>query len=243
MVQNFNDGTTEQPNKTAQHSDISDSGKSLINRIDFEPFQAAGERISADAKGLLSGDLGLKGLGLPHLDVTGFEQEAPYHSQGTIKDLMHAAKHMLVKDDTLDDKVRSHVESKMSPEEQKKFNAENKAMDEYHSKMLGWMVSTMIPPPPMPEKPVTPMHQEIEKRAQDMEKQITSDVKSRMSPTDLKRLDDQIKDYQRKYDEATKIVEPDITGYFHNRELPKPGNAIKDYFDRVAEATEKRLSE
>jgi hypothetical protein len=181
-----------------------------------------------------------KALGLPSLDLTGFEQEAPYRSQGTIKDIWHDIKHTFVKDETLSDRIRRHVESKMTPEEQKKFDDENKALAEHERKVISWAMTMMVPPPPYPQMPDTPMHKEINRRAERLENQISEEVRGQMSQTDLRRLDSQMKEYQQKNQDATRIRNLVGTGEGF-RPLPTPGNAIKDYFDRVSEATERYL--
>jgi hypothetical protein len=221
---------------------------SLINHIARDAGLgaglAAGALAGAELGGKLSSGLGeqaWKSLGLPTVDVTGFEQEAPYHSQGTVKDIMHDIKHAFVKDETLDERIRHHVESKMTPEEHKKFDDENKALADHERKVVAWGMSSMIPPPPYPVMPDTPMHKEIGRRAEQLEKQITDQVKSQMSPTDLIRLDVQMKDYTRRFQDATTIHNPLGTGEGF-KPMPKPGNAIKDYYDRIAEATDQYIS-
>lgn len=245
---NFAEVSTEKPdpvNGSDKHEN------SLFNKINLDFANQAGIGASKAALGTVDksscpgqGDEGplLKALGLPHVDLTGFEQEAPYHSQGGAKDMWHEIKHAFVKDDTLDDKVRNHVESKMTPDEHKKFDDEKKALADYERQWQIAATSTMIPPPPIPKMPETPMHKEIDKRVQTMEKEIGDEVKSQMSPTDLKRLDGQMKDYQNKFEESRRIRNPYGTGEGHDP-LPTPGNAIKDYYDRVAEATERRLNQ
>ena len=178
--------------------------------------------------------------GLPMLDLTGFSQEAPYESQGTVKDIWHGIKHTFAKDETLDDKLRHHCESKMTKEEHQKFDSENKAMEEHQRKVLQWSVSTMIPVPPYPQRPDTPMHKEIDRRTQELQKNITKTVRDSMSPSDLIRLDKSMGDYKRRVEESQTIRNPFGTGEGF-RPMPTPGSTIKDYYLRVAEATEKHL--
>ncbi|MBX9686460.1 MAG: hypothetical protein K2X27_07130 [Candidatus Obscuribacterales bacterium] len=91
-----------------------------------------------------------KALGLPQMDLTGFEQEAPYHSEGTISNFLHGLKHLVSKDETLGERLHKFVENKMSDEERKKFDGENKALEDYRHKVIGWSVTAMVPPPPFP---------------------------------------------------------------------------------------------
>ncbi len=179
-------------------------------------------------------------LFLPQLDLSGFGQEAPYHSRGGLKDVWHDIKHVFAKDETLDEKLRHHVESKMSEPEHKVFESENKAMEDYRRNVIAWSLSTVLPPPPYPKRPDTPMHEEICRRAEMLEQNITREVRNSMSPTDLIRLDKQMSDYKQRVKESRSIRSPYGTGEAFKMQ-PKPGFTIQDYFQRVAEATEKYL--
>ena len=153
-----------------------------------------------------------KALGLPSLGLAGFEQEAPYHSQGRIQDALHGIKHAFVKDETLNEEVQHYFETKMTMDERTKFVGENQAQATY-DRFLGTLpLMAMRGIPPRPE---APMHDEIARRAVMLEENLSQEVKSHMSQTDLKRLDNQMK----KYPEAR-------------------GNAVKDYFERLAEVTD-----
>lgn len=149
-------------------------------------------------------------------------------------------KHAFVKDESLDEKLKHHVEGKMTADERKKFDAETKSLDDYRTRELAWAAGTMLPPPPYPKRPETPMHQEIERRVQELEKKLTSEVRNSMSPTDLIRLDKQMSSYQQQVKEATTIKNPFGTGEAF-RPMPKPGTTIQDYYSRVAEFSEKYL--
>ncbi len=179
-------------------------------------------------------------LSLPQVDFSGFKQEAPYHSEGSLSGLWHSVKHAFVKDESLDDKIRNHVKDKMTADEKKSFEAEDKALAAYKAAELAWMASTMLPPPPYPKRPDTPMHTELDQRVKDTEKKLTTEVRNSMSPTDLIRLDKQLSSFEQQVKEATLIKNPFGTGEPF-RPMPKPGTTILDYYSRVAEQTEKFL--
>ena len=179
--------------------------------------------------------------GFPQIDLTGFDQEVTYKSEGVIGDIWHGIKHMFSKDATLEDKLREKAEKDMSPDERKQFEKENKDLAEYHRKLIHWETLATINPPPMPMPPDTPMHKEIEKRVEKMEKEIEDYVKSKMSPQDRERLDKQLKKFEDESAQARRILNPFGTGEGFRRP-PEPGNAMKDYWDRVKEETERRLN-
>jgi hypothetical protein len=204
----------------------------LFNRI-MEPSA----QLEAGSKAL---GQGLKGF--PHVDLTGFEQEATYKSQGTFSDAWHSVKHLFVKDETLGEKLHEKVEKGMTPEEHKRYEQENKQLEEYNRKVVAWGVQATINPGPMPEAPNLPMHKEVDRRVAALEKEIADGVRRDMSPEDRRRLDKQFKTWGDELEDSQKIHNPLGTGEGF-RPRPQPGNAVKDYFDRVKEATEKYLGD
>jgi len=177
----------------------------------------------------------LTNLGFATIDLTGFEQEAPHQSQGGLDDLWHGIKHMAISDETLNDKLRTFTESKMNQSEHSKFDDETKATEKYESDQKAWSISEVYPAPAPPDKPDTPMHDEITKRITDLEKQITEQVKVDMSSADLKRLDQQFQDAEQAYDKSITPGQPLVR--------PPLGNAIKDFYDRISEATVKVIGD
>lgn len=179
-------------------------------------------------------------LGFPHVDLTGFEQEAPHQNEGFFKDIWHGIKHMFVKDESVGDKLRRDVENQMSPGERKQFDKENEALEKYKQEVRTWGMSTMMPPPAFPEMPKCPMHDVINRRVEQTERAIIGDVRADMSPSDRKRLDQEMADYQRAFKEATTIHNPAGTGEGF-KPLPKPGHAILDYYEKINEATDRYM--
>ncbi len=186
-------------------------------------------------------ELPIQGLkDFPQIDLSGFEQESTYKSKDTVSDLLHGIKHLFVKDESLGEKLKEKVEAEMSPDEKKQFEKEEKALSQYQKRLLAWETQMTINPGPMPLPPDTPMHEEIDRRVEALEKDITETVRKQMSPEDQIRLDKQFKQYKSQSDQARKIQNPLGTGEFFTKHI-EPGNAIKDYFDRIKEETERRL--
>lgn len=182
-----------------------------------------------------------KRLGLPGLDLSGFDQEAPYKGDGSLKDAWHSLKHLFVKDESLHDKIHEKIESKMTPEERKRYEKENKELEDYNNRVRAWETQMSLIPGPRPARPETPMHGLIDQRTSEAEKQIAKTVLSHMSPEDRARLDKQNTEYSKQLEEYYKPGNPWGTGDGFRRP-PTPGNAIKDYQDRIKEETEKYLS-
>jgi hypothetical protein len=174
----------------------------------------------------------LSKLGFNTPDLTGFDQESPNHDGS----LWHSFKHLFTKDQTNEDVIRSTLEKQMAKDP--KYQDEEKAYKEYQSKLLGWETQANMNPGPMPQPPDMPMHDQLERQVKQAEKEISRQVERDMSPADRKRLQGQMNQYEKDYDDATRIHNPMGTGEGF-RPLPTPGNAVRDYYDRIGTATEK----
>ena len=180
---------------------------------------------------------------LPPIELVGFDREAPYKSEGTIKDAIHSVKHVFFSDPTLQEKIKEKVESQMSPQEKVRYEAENKALQEYKDKVRQWQMQESIHPFPMPSPPASPMHQEVDKRVQQVERQITESVRSKMSPEDIRRLNDQFSQLNKVSLENPCGNNPLADCIYRHVSKAEPENAIKDYYDRLAEETQKYLEQ
>jgi len=178
-------------------------------------------------------------LGFPTPDLSGFDQEAPNKDGG----FWHGLKHLFVRDETNGEKVRDSVLKDMSqnPKEQKQYDQEEKDLKDYHSKMLRWETQANMNPGNPPSPPDCPMHEEVERRVQMAEKQIAAQVEASMSPEDRDRLHKQMDEYSKACGDRYKDENPMGTGGGMGP-MPEPGNAIKDYYDRIGEATERYVS-
>ncbi|HEY9714872.1 MAG TPA: hypothetical protein V6C72_15495 [Chroococcales cyanobacterium] len=158
---------------------------------------------------------------LPEVDRTGFQQEAPDNDNG----FWHQIGRYFSHHDTLDEKVRQGVIDHLSSKDKDQYDREEQAMRDYRIRMatMDSLVGGLEPPPNCP------MHDKVDRLTEKTEEKIAGDVRSHMTPTDLKRVDKQMQDY----DEAVwKWYEH---GGFGAK--PEPGNALKDYWDRLKEAT------
>jgi hypothetical protein len=180
-------------------------------------------------------DLGRLGFLTP--DLTGFDQEAIDHSEG-FAGFWHDVKSFFGSKESCEDKLNEHVMKNLSPKEKDAYKAEEKQLDEYNRKWISWATQATINPGPPPEMPDLPMHNEVKERVKEMEKKITEQIRSEMSPQDRARLDSQMKKYAEDYAESTRIHNPMGTGEgFKPR--PKPPALVQDYYERVKEAVDK----
>lgn len=180
-------------------------------------------------------DLGRLGFLTP--DLTGFDQEAIDHSEG-FAGFWHDVKSFFGSKETCEDKLKEHVMKNLSPKEKDAYKAEEKELDEYNRKWMAWATQATINPGPPPEMPNLPMHNEVKKRVEEMERKISEQIRSEMSPQDRARLDSQMKKYAEDYAESQRIHNPYGTGEgFKPR--PKPPALVQDYYERVKEAVDK----
>lgn len=175
-------------------------------------------------------------------DLTGFEREAPYKSNSVWDSVLHGIKHTFVHDDTVGDKVRKDVESKMTPEERAQFDKETQEMDEFRRKLAQEGRIDMIRRGETgevtigPKVPESPMHDEIARRVQNEEKAIAHKVLAGMSPAEIRELNKEFADM------TTKITPQDLRPEIDMLRLPvKPGPAIEEYYRRINEATDEYM--
>ncbi len=180
----------------------------------------------------ISPELKARMLGLPQIDLTGFEQEASAKERSIFS--------FFSSNPTVRDRVRTHTESKMPELERKQFERENEALKRHKDEVIAWGLQATINSGPYPERPSCPMHDKIEKRISETEKAIVSKVRAGMSRQDREQLDKEFKDYQEAMNKALSPQDPYGTGGGAGR-LPKPGDKIKDFYRRVQEATEESL--
>lgn len=181
------------------------------------------------------GDLGRLGFLTP--DLTGFDQEAIDHSEG-FAGFWHDVKSFFGSKETVAEKLNEHVMKNMSPKEKDTFQAEEKQLEEYNRRWMSWATQANINPGPPPEMPNLPMHNTVKERVKEMERQITDQIRSEMSPQDRARLDSQMKKYAEDYAESMRIKNPMGTGEGFKRP-PKPPALVQDYYERVKEAVDR----
>ncbi|MCC7528347.1 MAG: hypothetical protein IT342_07480 [Candidatus Melainabacteria bacterium] len=176
------------------------------------------------------------GIGLPSVDFTGFNQEAEYKSNGRLDSVWHTIKHIFFKDETVGEKVRESIKSKMTPEERKQYGKEEEALEKHRSAVRNWQMQMTLEPGPCPKAPDTPTHDAVRKRLEQAEQEIEKRVRAQMSPEERKALDKEMAEYKKSTQIGLQSKNPLETGGF--QPLPTPGPAIKEYYKRIAQAAE-----
>lgn len=177
-----------------------------------------------------------RGLSLPSVDFTGFDQEAVYKSSDRLDSVWHAIKHVFFKDETVGEKVRESVKNKMTPEECKQYDKEEETLEKHRSAVRNWQMQMTLEPGPRPKEPATPMHDAVQKRLEQAEREIEKRVRAAMSPEERKALDREMAEYKKSTQIGMHSENPLGTGGF--QPLPAPGPAIKEYYKRIAQAAE-----
>ncbi len=176
---------------------------------------------------------------LPGVDLTGFDQETEYKSSGMLDSAWHTVKHIFIRDDTVADKMRDSIVAKMSPEERKQYDREEEALEKHRSEVRNWGLQMTLEPGPRPKNPSTPMHDAIQKRLEQAERDIEKQVRAGMTPEERRALDAEMTEYIKSTQIGRRPVDPLGTGGF--QPLPTPGPAIREYYRRIAQAAETYL--
>lgn len=185
----------------------------------------------------------VKGL-LPQIDLTGFDQEAKDHSTGLEK-LWHGVKeffgaHHQTLDEQIQEKVVQHMKDSKDPAEQAKYKAyeaEEKAIQKYQDEVHRWGMQMTINPGKFPEAPDCPMHDEVRRRAQVEEKKIIAEVRSHMTPAEIRQVEADMKKYAAGVEEAHTIHNPYGTGEGF-KVPPPPSEALAKYWRHIQEQTD-----
>ncbi len=121
--------------------------------------------------------------------------------------------------------------SKLSPEDQKKYQQEKEAMEEYqrHRSMLACLIDFDDPPP------VTPTMDKVNKRAHEIEQQARDHVLAHMTPEERKQYEEE----QRKYNDYSDWDRIPITATVY-RPAPTPGPMMREVERRTAGAIRSR---
>lgn len=188
----------------------------------------------------------VKGL-LPQIDLTGFEQESKDHSTGLEK-VWHGVQELFGKHhQTLDEQIQENVVQRMKdskdPREQAKYKAyeqEEKAIQKYQEEVHRWGMQMTINPGKFPEAPNCPMHEEIQRRAKVEEQKIIKEVRSHMTPEEIRRVDADAKKFAEAIEQSYKFDDPYDTGGF--RPNPEPSRALAKYWRLIQEQTDVHTS-
>lgn len=176
----------------------------------------------------------LVGLRCGVLDLTGFDQPA----NGRFRETVGFPGFAIFGDKTtVENKLNQYVVSRFSQKEKEAYDAEEKARDKYNEEWIRRATTLVFKnPAPWPEVPKLPMHEEAERRVEDLKKRITEQVRSEMSPEHLARLDKEARDYEVEYLKQSSKWNPVGTGDWHIHPLPKTPEIVKDYYNRIRKA-------
>ncbi|CAN5172614.1 hypothetical protein BH10CYA1_BH10CYA1_39070 [soil metagenome] len=189
----------------------------------------------------------VKGL-LPQIDLTGFDQEAKDHSTGAEK-LWHGVqeffgKHHQTLNEQIQEKVVEHMKDSKDPREQAKYKAyeqEEKAIQKYQEEVKRWGLQLTMNPDKFPDAPNCPMHEIVQKRALAEEKKIVAEVRSHMTPEEIRKVDADAKKYAEGVEEAHTIHNPYGTGEGF-KQPPPPSEELAKYWRHLQEATDVRTN-
>lgn len=188
-----------------------------------------------------------KRLGFPSLKIVGFDQEATQTSEGLMGDVVREIKDSVFGAETISDKIKSKVFEDLTPSEQQKYRNENARIQQ--SSGAEKFVERMM----------SPMHNKVDQQSRDIEEKITEKIRSTMSAGEKGRLDEQLQKFEEKKIESKirkdavnsglgkmAMVFPvvKLTSTIMKLEAePVPGNAVKNYFDRIKEESTKYLND
>lgn len=166
-------------------------------------------------------------LGFTSPDILAFHQEAPSRAESKIGKFFDDIKDMLGYSDTVNDRLKKAVESKLTQDERVALVKQEK---EFHKKQmeslqtgLGWGAEA-------PDLANYPLIGKRDQMLRDAEHDICKQVRSRMTPSEKKELDAQFLEYA----EAMRSFRD--SSVFKLR--PRLGYAIQNFYQNVADAVE-----
>lgn len=166
-------------------------------------------------------------LGFTSPDVLAFDQEAPSRAETRLGKIWEEIKDVFGQADTVNDRLKQAVESKLSPQEKTDLAKQEK---EFHKKQMeslrggfGWGADA-------PDLNDYPLIQKRDQMLRDAEQGICNQVRNQMSPADKKELNAQFMEYA----EAMKSYRE--SSVFKLR--PQPGQAIQKFYQSVGHAVE-----
>lgn len=166
-------------------------------------------------------------LGFTSPDVLAFDQGAPSRAETKLGKFWEDIKDMFGQSDTVNDRLKQAVESKLTSEERVELAKQEK---EFHKKQmeslrtgLGWGAET-------PDLADYPLIGKRDQMLRDAEQSISKQVRNKMTPAEKKELDDQFLQYaesMRSYRESPVF-----------KVRPQPGKAIQNFYQNVADSVE-----
>ncbi len=166
-------------------------------------------------------------LGFTSPDVLAFDQGAPSRAESKLGKFWDDIKDILGQSDTVNDRLKKAVESKLTPEERTQLVKQEK---QFHKKQmqslrtgLGWGMEA-------PDLFDYPLIGKRDHMLRDAEENICKEVRSRMTVAEKKELDQQFMQYA----EAIRACRE--SSVFKPR--PQLGKAIQDFYQNVADSVE-----
>lgn len=166
-------------------------------------------------------------LGFTSPEVLAFHQEAPSRAESKMGKFLDDIKDMLGRRDTVNDRLKKAVESKLTQDERAELAKQEK---EFHKRQmeslrtgLGWGAEA-------PDLANYPLIGKRDQMLRDAEQNICKQVRGGMTPTEKRELDSQFMEYA----EAMRSFRE--SSVFKLR--PRPGKAIQSFYQNVADAVE-----
>ncbi len=166
-------------------------------------------------------------LGFTSPDVLAFDQEAPSRAESKLGKFWEDIKDMFGQSDTVNDRLKKAVESKLSPEERTDLARQEK---EFHKKQMESLRTGLGWGNEAPDLADYPLIGKRDQMLRDAEQDICKQVRSQMSAQEKKELDNQFMEYA----EAMKSYRE--SSVFKLR--PQPGQAIQKFYQNVGNAVE-----
>ncbi|HEY9774238.1 MAG TPA: hypothetical protein V6C81_10605 [Planktothrix sp.] len=164
----------------------------------------------------------------PEVGLSGFDQNAPAASSNPLGKLWHGMTDALGAGQSLQDQITKKMVSQLTPEQRKEYNKETA---EIRQRETAADINTNAPPLDLP------MHNLVQSRVQQTERQIANQVQSQLSPNDLQELQSEWNQYSAPRPPVNPLGGP--VGY----PMPKPGPEINAYYQQIQTATEKYLQQ
>jgi hypothetical protein len=169
---------------------------------------------------------------IPDFQLTGFDQEASKKHESIIGSVIGTVKNLFEPNETLSDQVKAKVIADLNPHDKRAYDDES--LEANQQAVKNWSLSAAVFDTTYPKPIYEPLHTAVAQRTVEQEEKIATGVETHMTPEERKRLSEQFDQYEGG-DKPTIINPFQLVG---GREKSEPGNAIKDYWDRIREATD-----
>jgi len=160
-------------------------------------------------------------------DLLAFEQDAPPRAETKLGRLWEDLKEMFWQSDTVNDRLKKAVESKLTPQERADLAKQEK---QFHKKQMESLSGGLGWGSEAPDLADYPLIGRRDQMLRDAEQGICKQVRSNMTAAEKKELDEQF----RQYAEAVRAYRD--SPVFKPR--PQAGKAVLNFYRNVAESVE-----